>query len=157
MKVLFVCLGNICRSPTAHAIFRDICQKAHFDCEIDSAGTSAEHEGETPDPRAVKAAVGISFAGIRSRAICAADFAYFDYILAMDQQNLANLQRICPEQYRHKIRLVLSFHSDYPKWSAVPDPYYGGAKDFQWVCELLQDASRNLLQELQRQTAKLSR
>ncbi len=155
MKVLFVCLGNICRSPTAHAIFRDCCLMANFDCEVDSAGTSAYHQGEAPDPRAVKAADGICFAGIRSRAICAKDFEYFDYILAMDQNNLVNLQRICPKQYQHKICLVLSYHPDYPRWSEVPDPYYGSSEDFRWVCELLQAASRNLLQELKAKTRQV--
>ena len=123
-KVLFVCLGNICRSPTAEAVFRKRAQQARLEVIIDSAGTSGWHIGEPPDPRSIEAgeARGYSFKGQASRKVIRADFGEFDHVLAMDEKNLAALKEICPESYLPRIGLFLDY---VPNSSVreVPDPY----------------------------------
>jgi protein-tyrosine phosphatase len=151
MKVLFVCLGNICRSPTAHAIFRQLCVEQHFDCEIESAGTSASHKGEAPDPRSIKAAPEISFKGIYSRPVLPSDFTDYDLILAMDLQNLQELKRRCPVELQTKLHLLLEFHPNYPDFKEVPDPYYGGVRGFALVRQLITTACEGLLLQLKSQ------
>ena len=151
MKVLFVCLGNICRSPTAHAIFRQLCEEQHFKCEIESAGTSASHKGEAPDPRSIKAAPEVSFKGIYSRPVFPADFVDYDLILAMDTQNLQELKRRCPAELQGKLRLLLEFHPQYPAFQEVPDPYYGGSRGFELVRQLIASACEGLLVYLKSQ------
>ncbi len=151
VSVLFICMGNICRSPTAEGVFRDKVKQAGLEqrIEIDSAGTHDYHIGKPPDARAQRAALGRGYdlSALRGRQIHDEDFATFDYILAMDHDNLANLLRICPEQYQHKVRLYLSFsrlHAD----SEVPDPYYGGARGFEEVLDMVEDAAAGLLLDI---------
>ncbi|MCP4790088.1 MAG: low molecular weight phosphotyrosine protein phosphatase [Gammaproteobacteria bacterium] len=146
MKVLFVCLGNICRSPAAEGIFRHLCQlqgtQSMFVC--DSAGTAAYHIGKGPDPRMCQAAQakGIMLDDLRARQVSANDFYDFDLLVAMDNSNLSNLQAIKPADATAKLVMML----DYPSapMSQVPDPYYGGAEGFDQVLSLLQHACSNL-------------
>lgn len=149
IKILFVCLGNICRSPTAHAVFRQLAMKANFHCEVESAGTSASHKGAAPDPRSVKAASEYNFKGIQSRPVQANDFNEYDLILAMDLENLAALKRRCPPEQQHKIKLLMSYHPDFARQQEVPDPYYGGIRGFELVLQMIQTSCEHLLQALQ--------
>lgn len=152
-RVLFVCLGNICRSPTAHSVFRQLAAEQGLTLEIESAGTSASHKGESPDPRSVAAgkAAGYQFDGIRSRPVKPDDFAYYDLILAMDRQNLAELTTRCPAEHQHKLQLFMSYHPDFKSFPEVPDPYYGGSKGFELVLRLIEQSCQQLLQQLIRQ------
>ena len=133
VRVLFVCLGNICRSPTAEGVFRKLVQEQNLarQIEIDSAGTHAYHVGEPPDERAQAAALrrGIDISGLRGRKAIAADIRTFDYVLAMDNENYENLCAICPAGLESKIRLFLEFAPSRPE-KEVPDPYFGGAGGF---------------------------
>ena len=158
-KILFVCLGNICRSPTADGVFRHLAkQEAKLgELEIDSCGTSAHHVGESPDPRSVKAAKarGYDLSPIRSRKITLSDFAVFDYILAMDQQNLQQIERLAEQASKDivggsnaKVSLFLDFDTQSSQ-REVPDPYYGGARGFDQVIDLIEGASQGLITELQ--------
>jgi protein-tyrosine phosphatase len=151
MRILFVCMGNICRSPTAEGVFRRIAAQlnADLDFEIDSAGTHDYHVGESPDKRAIAAAKqrGIDLSGLRARTIEPDDFERFDLILAMDRENLSSLQRRAPASAIERIKLVMDFAPDaYTR--EVPDPYYGGARGFEEVLDLLEQASHGLLAEL---------
>ena len=150
VSVLFVCMGNICRSPTAEGVFRRHVAEAGLDdvVEIDSAGTHAYHVGEPPDMRAQQAAErrGVSLADIRARRVGPDDFERFHYIIAMDEDNLVMLHEQADEAHREKIRLFLEFGSG-PE-TEVPDPYYGGATGFERVLDLVEDASRGLLESL---------
>lgn len=148
MNVLFVCLGNICRSPTAHAVFRQQAAQAGLSVNVESAGTSASHKGEAPDPRSIKAASAYSFKGLRSRPVLDQDFNEYDLILAMDKQNLADLQRRCPPEHVHKVKLLMSYHPDFAKVPEVPDPYYGGPRGFDFVLQLIEVACQHLIIEL---------
>jgi protein-tyrosine phosphatase len=154
IKVLFVCMGNICRSPTAQGAFESVVGEADLSghIEIDSAGTHAYHVGEGPDRRAIKAASrrGIDLGGQRARRVEKADFAYFDYVLAMDSSNLDDLLSMCPTQHRAKVRLFLEFADD-PVQQDVPDPYYGGGQGFERVLDLVEAGSRGLLADIRRQ------
>lgn len=144
-SVLFVCLGNICRSPTAEAVMRAIAQRHDAEITIDSAGTIGYHQGNPPDRRAVAAGEsrGYSFDQIRSRPVEDDDFHRFDLILAADRQNLADLKAICPTEQQHKLKLILDFaESDYQE---VPDPYYGGSQGFELVLDLLEEACQGVL------------
>ena len=149
-KILFVCLGNICRSPTAHAVMRHKATKRATPIVVESAGTSASHRGQAPDPRSVSQgnAAGYSFAGIVSRPVKDSDFAEYDLILAMDKDNLAQLQRRCPPAHQHKLQLFLSFHPNFPDIAEVPDPYYGGSRGFALVLQLIEQGCDALLQQL---------
>ena len=150
--VLFVCLGNICRSPTAEGIFTQKVADAglshHF--EIDSAGTSNYHPGKPPDSRSIATANkhGYLIDHLRARQICSWDFDIFDYILAMDNDNLAYLRHETPSTWQGQLSLMLDFHPSLPAGSQVPDPYLGGSKGFDHVIELLEQASDGLLQHL---------
>jgi protein-tyrosine phosphatase len=153
VSVLFVCLGNICRSPTAEGVFRKLIAEAGLDGQIrvDSAGTAGYHEGAPPDARAMAAASGRGFdlAGIRARRVVASDFEEFDLILAMDEDNLVDLQQVAPEGARARIMLLL----DYAPGNigrAVPDPYYGGRNGFERVLDLVTEACSGLLEDLRR-------
>ena len=154
VKVLFVCLGNICRSPTAEGVFRHLVQQLSYDdrIQIDSAGTHAYHVGEPPDTRAQQAAArrGIDLSGLRGRQALAADFERFDYVLAMDQDNFDNLLAICPAGLEHKLRLFLEFAPERTE-REVPDPYFGGASGFDRVLDMIEEASQGLLADIQRQ------
>ena len=147
-SVLFVCLGNICRSPTAEAVFRAKATQAGLRLKIDSAGTHGYHIGKGPDPRSEQAgkARGYDFSGLACRRVDDDDFEKFDYILGMDAENVKNLKKRCPEELHARIHLFLSFaDSDFDE---VPDPYYGGLKGFELVLDLIEAASDGLLKQL---------
>jgi len=148
-NVLFVCMGNICRSPSAEAVFRHKAQKLGLDIHIDSAGTIGSHVREKPDQRAIKAgqARGYSFDNIKARKVSIDDFKKFDLILAMDNQNVSDLAKIVPEYMLVKVRLFLDFAENHDDVE-VPDPYYGGARGFQYVLDLVEDASDGLLKKM---------
>lgn len=154
VRVLFVCLGNICRSPTAEGVFRLTVQRAGLleHIEIDSAGTHAYHVGEPPDARAQEAARrrGIDLSGLRGRRVTRADFERFDYLLAMDEENYQNLMAICPPAQEDKVRLFLEFAPHRPE-REVPDPYFGGNAGFERVLDMIEEASAGLLAHLRRQ------
>lgn len=153
ISVLFVCMGNICRSPTAEGVFRKYVSDAGLDADIqaDSAGTHAYHSGEPADRRAHAAALrrGFSLEGIRARRVTEEDFDTFDYILAMDQDNLMVLQERAPNELRGKVRLFLEF-AESRRENEVPDPYYGGAAGFERVLDLVEEASQGLLETLRK-------
>jgi len=156
-RVLFVCLGNICRSPTAEGVFRKLAAEHGLAerIEIDSAGTGAWHVGHPPDPRALAEARrrGMDLSGLRARQVRPEDFERFDLILAMDQENLEDLLAICPPQYRDKVRLFTAFGPPgCPK--EVPDPYYGGPDGFRKVFDLIEACGRGLLEHLTRNGLK---
>jgi protein-tyrosine phosphatase len=148
VKVLFVCMGNICRSPTAHGVFHTLVEQHGLAdrIEIDSAGTHAYHVGEQPDSRAQATAVrrGYDLSSIRARRVSDEDFQYYDYILAMDRDNLSILQRKCPETHQQKLSLFLDFAKDRNE-NEVPDPYYGGVSGFERVIDMIEQASEGLL------------
>ncbi|EOV0101945.1 TPA: low molecular weight phosphotyrosine protein phosphatase [Vibrio vulnificus] len=147
-KILVVCMGNICRSPTGEAVLRAKAQQLGIDVEVDSAGTIGYHAGNTPDHRSMQAGQqrGYSFNGIRSRQVELKDFEYFDWILAADKANLADLLTICPEKYRYKLSLFLS-HANL-EYEEIPDPYYGGEEGFDLVLDLIEAASEAILENV---------
>lgn len=155
MRILFVCLGNICRSPTAEVVFRAVASREAPDIvlEIDSAGTAGYHVGELPDRRTRQAAArrGYDLSALRARVVEPRDFEYFDLILAMDRENLRALERRAPAERRERLRLFLDFAPE-TGISEVPDPYYGGPNGFEDVLDLIEAASRGLLQHLRRQS-----
>ena len=148
LSVLFCCMGNICRSPTAEGVFRRQVTAAGLDnrIRIDSAGTHDYHVGHAPDPRSRAAAAGRGYelGALRARLVTVQDFARFDYILAMDNGNLAELRRMAPREYRSKPRLIMEF-GDRHAATEVPDPYYGGVAGFEEVLDLAEDACAGLL------------
>ncbi|MET3119198.1 protein-tyrosine phosphatase [Undibacterium sp. GrIS 1.8] len=150
--VLFVCMGNICRSPTAEGVFRSKIEAAGLADAflIDSAGTHAYHVGEPPDLRSQEFAAkrGINLSQQRARKVALGDFAQFDLILAMDKANLALLEAACPIEYRHKLGLMMQYATQ-SKADEVPDPYYGGGRGFDVVLDYIEDASDGLLSTLQ--------
>ncbi|WP_354624439.1 low molecular weight protein-tyrosine-phosphatase [Psychromonas sp. MME2] len=148
VKILIVCLGNICRSPTAEAVLRTKVQQRGLDCIIDSAGTINHHQGDLPDQRARRAAAlrGYRFDGIVSRPISAKDFEYFDFIFAADNHNLADLKALCPNHLQHKLSLFLSYGDS--ECAEIPDPYYGGDQGFEEVLDLIENASDHIIAKL---------
>ena len=148
IKVLFVCMGNICRSPTAEGVVRVMVERAGLSdrVELDSAGTHGWHVGAPPDPRAQKAAArrGYDLSGLRARRVEAADYARFDHVLAMDRDNLALLLDACPEEHRRKLGLFLDYAENFDE-EEVPDPYYGGVDGFERVLDMVEDAARGLI------------
>ncbi len=153
MKLLFVCLGNICRSPTAEIVLREIAAREapELGLEVDSAGTAGWHLGAPPDSRSIEAALrrGYDLRNRRARILEPADFERFDLLLAMDSSNLETLQRRAPAHVRERVRLFLSFAPQLER-TEVPDPYYGGPNGFEEVLDLVEAASRALLQQLRR-------
>ncbi|NYE60420.1 protein-tyrosine phosphatase [Duganella sp. 1224] len=151
VSVLFVCMGNICRSPTAEGVFRRRVAAAGLSGRfvIDSAGTHGYHVGEPPDQRSMEYASrrGYDLSAQRSRKVTALDFEDFDHLLAMDHDNLALLRAACPPQHRHKLGLMMA-HATRSAADVVPDPYYGGSQGFDLVLDYLEDAADGLLATL---------
>lgn len=156
-KVLFVCLGNICRSPTAHGVFQHMVIQGGWQDKItvDSAGTSDWHIGHPPDKRTVQAASqrGYDLSDLRARQAQTSDFRTYQYILAMDESNLYELQRLSPKHYAGHLGLFLGFSSQ-DSYEEVPDPYYGGAQGFETVLDLVENASQGLLEHIIKQLDK---
>jgi len=148
-KVLFVCMGNICRSPTAQGVFRKMVADAGLEgcVVIESAGTHAYHVGEPPDARAQQAAKrrGYEIGDLRARQITQEDFRSFDLILAMDWENLALLQQQCARPHKHKLHLLMRFAGEHDA-ATVPDPYYGGPEGFNTVLDYVEDACQGLIE-----------
>mgnify|MGYP003302609516 CR=1 FL=1 len=155
VSVMFVCLGNICRSPTAHGVFESLVKEFGLQDQIvvESSGTGGWHIGESPDKRATVFAAtrGFDLADLRAQQFKASDFDCFDYILAMDKQNLRDLEMLRPEGYRGVLDLFLSFSA--MKDDEVPDPYYGGDAGFEHVLDLVESASKGLLAHIQEQAS----
>jgi len=152
VSVLFVCLGNICRSPSAHGVFEALVARHGLGDHIyvDSAGTAAYHIGKSPDSRSIGAAKqrGYDLSQLRARQVDVDDFNQFDYILAMDTENLTNLQAIKPDAFLGEVRLFLDYAQATER--EVPDPYYGGEAGFNQVLDLVEKASAGLLLRIQR-------
>jgi protein-tyrosine phosphatase len=152
-RVLFVCMGNICRSPTAEGVFRKLLEERapELDVLVDSAGTHAYHVGEPPDPRAQRAALrrGVDLSAQRARRVTEQDFVHFELVLAMDEQNREALLEICPSEHRGRVRLLLEFAPQAGR-SDVPDPYYGGSSGFEHVLDLVEEAAVGVLEHLRR-------
>lgn len=149
-RILFVCLGNICRSPTAEGVFRCRARQAGLTAlQIDSAGTAGWHIGKAPDPRTVAAAKrrGYDLSALRARQIRAADFDNFDLVLAMDKQNLAELKSIAPRGAKTSLGLFLDYAGN-AAFREVPDPYYGGDAGFEQVLDLIEQASDGVIARL---------
>lgn len=150
VAVLFVYLGNICRSPTAHGVFEKLVAEQGLDSQIriDSAGTGDWHLGKQPDPRTLLAGQqrGYDFSHLRARQVTAADFDVFDYILAMDGKNLANLQQLQPPHFGGRLSLFLPFGQG--SIDEVPDPYAGGSEGFEQVLDMVELAAQGLLAHL---------
>lgn len=155
VNVLFVCLGNICRSPTAHGIFETMVADAGLQDQIriDSAGTGDWHIGKSPDPRAAEAAMSRNhdLSHLRARQVRPEDFLEFDYILAMDRQNLWDLKALALPEFDGHLGLFLDYGSS--GLEEVPDPYCGGRENFEQVLDLVEDAAQGLLSHLQQQLA----
>ncbi|GAB4180869.1 MAG: low molecular weight protein-tyrosine-phosphatase [Rhodocyclaceae bacterium] len=153
MKVLLVCMGNICRSPSAEGVLRHYLALSGLAKRvfIDSAGTYGYHVGAPPDARAQKAAIrrGIDISRLRARPVEPEDFERFDMILAMDRDNLEDLRRLCPPHHQEKIELFMRY-SGRERDADVPDPYYGGPDGFERVLDMIEDAARGLADELRR-------
>ena len=153
-SVLFVCMGNICRSPTAEGIFRHMINEKNIsDFFItDSAGTHAYHVGAPPDHRAQDTAEsrGIDLSDLRGRKVCVTDFDKFDYILAMDKDNYEILDEMCPAHKKNQLMLFLDFAKGLA-FDEVPDPYYGGTKGFEKVFDMLENASSGLIEHIEKQ------
>ncbi|MEQ9448253.1 MAG: low molecular weight protein-tyrosine-phosphatase [Rhodospirillaceae bacterium] len=155
IKVLFVCTGNICRSPTAEGVFNHLVSSAGLGEHIgaESAGTHGYHVGEPPDPRTVEAAArrGFDLSGQRARRVRAEDFHAFDMILAMDRGHLSYLQALQPQGARAEVKLFLDYH---PAGTVkdVPDPYYGGAHGFEQVLDMVEAAAVRLIEQLQQRS-----
>ncbi|MBN8473821.1 low molecular weight protein-tyrosine-phosphatase [Sulfuritalea sp.] len=150
-KVLFVCTGNICRSPTAEGVARDLARRLGVEqrFEFDSAGTHGYHIGDPPDPRTVAAARkrGYDLAHLRARRVTEFDFLRFHHVLAMGHDHLQWLRRACPPEQRDKLRLFLDFSRRFDG-REVPDPYYGGPDGFEQVLDMVEDAASQLIAQL---------
>lgn len=155
MKVLFVCMGNICRSPSAHGIFRDMVAKAGWSdrIQVDSAGTENWHQGKAPDSRSQTHAQqrGYDISDLRAMQLRPEHLHDFDLVLVMDADNLAKAHRIAPTGTEHKLRYFSDFCQHSPAGSQVPDPYYGGADGFEQVLDMLEDGCTGLLAHCQTQ------
>lgn len=152
MKILMVCLGNICRSPMAEGILRHQVRQSNMQVETDSAGTSHYHFGEGPDHRATRAMLrhGIDISDLRARQFTAADFHTFDRILAMDESNLANMIALAPDAaMARKVMLIMDHVPDHALRS-VPDPYFGGEEGFEQVYHMLTEACNALIKDIQK-------
>ena len=148
-RILFFCMGNICRSPTAEGVMRAKLAAAGMDVEVDSAGTHGYHVGAPPDDRTQDHALkrGYDLSTLRARQLEAADFERFDLVLAMDSDNLNRARTLCPPSQRHRLKLLMAY-APAEHGRVVPDPYYGGAADFETVLDLVEVACDGLLAEL---------
>jgi protein-tyrosine phosphatase len=159
-RLLFVCLGNICRSPMAEGVFRRIAEEEgvlHL-FDIDSAGLGHWHIGQAPDTRAQKAARGrgIDISGQSARQVKHGDFARFDLLLAMDEGNFQDLTQLAPADARHKVRRFLDF-APMARTKDVPDPFFGGPEGFDHALDLIEQAARGLLASLTADEARVKR
>ena len=147
-RVLFVCTGNICRSPTAEGVLRHLAKEAGIDVHVESAGTGDWHVGHPPDERAQHHARsrGYDLSAQRARQVSPGDFKRFDFIVAMDRSHLRVLEAQCPPEHRAKLQLLVAGRD-------VPDPYYGGAEGFERVLDMIESACKSLLQEMKRVTS----
>ncbi len=154
VQVLFVCLGNICRSPTAHGVFQQMVYDAGMAQQIavESSGTAGWHVGKSPDSRSKAAAGqrGYDLSGLRARQVVPDDFHQYDYILAMDLSNLEDLEAIAPDAHSAHLGLFLEFGSQ-RRYREVPDPYYSGTEGFELVLDLVEDAAQGLLSHIREQ------
>jgi len=150
-RVLFVCMGNICRSPTAEAVVRELARRElpGFALDVDSAGTHGYHAGSPPDERSIVAARrrGYELSALRARVVEAGDFAQFDLVVAMDEEVYERLQRIAPRKQAARLALFMDFAPGFGRRD-VPDPYYGGATGFEEVLDLVEEGARGLLASL---------
>ena len=157
-RVLFVCMGNICRSPMAEGVFRHQLRAMNLDRRIvaDSAGTHAYHIGEAPDLRAQRAVEkrGYDISGIRARKIVAQDIAHFDLILAMDRKCLEAIRLICPPEYADRLGLFMDYAQGFDE-DEVPDPYYGSGEGFERVLDMVEDASSGLAAVVKERVSRL--
>lgn len=153
VKVLFCCMGNICRSPTAHGVFLNMVKTEGLGdrIHVDSAGTHAYHIQEPPDRRAQEAAMrrNVNLSGLRARKAVSEDFIDFDYIIAMDESNYADLSAIAPQEHVKKLKMFLDF-APHLQIKEVPDPYYGGQNGFERVLDMVEVASQGLLEHLKK-------
>jgi protein-tyrosine phosphatase len=151
LAILFVCTGNICRSPTAHAVFMHCVKQAGLEDEIavDSAGTHGYHAGDPPDPRSIEAAArrGYELSSLRARRLVRQDFERFDLVLVADSGHRAHVARLIKPSQGHKLRKILDYSRRY-RGMDVPDPYYGGPQGFDLVLDMLEDAAEGLLEAL---------
>lgn len=151
MRILFVCLGNICRSPTVEGVARELARREapHLQLHFDSAGTADYHVGDPPDARSIRAALarGYDLSPLRARQLQRDDFNRFDLLLAMDEENLSNMLRIAPATHAHRARLFLDYAPG-TGMASVPDPYYGDAAGFERVIDLAEHGVRGLLRDI---------
>lgn len=153
VKVLFVCMGNICRSPVAEGVFAQLIEQQGLTehVQVDSAGTHAYHVGNPPDPRSLQTALrrGIDISNLRARRFAEDDFHEFDYVLAMDSDNYRNLSAVCPPEARYKLKMFLDFAPHLNELD-VPDPYYGGELGFERVLDLVEAAAEGLVEHIRK-------
>jgi protein-tyrosine phosphatase len=153
VSVLFICMGNICRSPTAQGVFRGLVQEAGLAdlIQIDSAGTHAYHLDKAPDPRAQETARrrGLDLSDLRARLAEPEDFDRFDYVVAMDQDNFHSLLELCTREQESKIHLLMDFAPEL-RVREVPDPYYGADRGFEQVFDMVEAAAAGLLEYIRR-------
>jgi len=152
INILFVCMGNICRSPSAEGFFARALQQSPFkeQVSIDSAGTHSYHVGHAPDERAVDTAAqfGVDISRLRARKVAPADFYDYDLIVVMDRDNLAALQAIAPADATASLKMMMEYHPQ-GQPEEVPDPYYGGLDGFKYMCDLLDSSTSGLLKEVE--------
>ena len=158
-RVLFVCMGNICRSPMAEGVFRQLVRQAGLDevVKVESAGTHAFHAGEAPDKRAqgTSAKRGYDISDLRARRVDEGDFERFDLILAMDWDNLSLLQQMAPKRAHHKLQLLMRFATEHES-ATIPDPYYGAQQGFDQALDLIEDACAGLLEVARRRATQVA-
>ena len=158
-KILFVCMGNICRSPTAQGVFQALVKAGNLQDFVvsDSAGTHDFHAGEAPDQRANNAAAkrGYELSASVARKIELADFSDYDYILAMDWENLALLQRLCPRGLQHKLQLLMRFATEFEA-ATINDPYHGGPQGFEQALDYIEDACNGLMEVVRRRATMVA-
>jgi protein-tyrosine phosphatase len=158
-RVLFVCMGNICRSPMAEGVFRQLVRQAGLDdvVKVDSAGTHAFHAGETPDRRAqaITAKRGYDITDLRARQVQDKDFEAYDLILAMDWDNLGLLQQMAPKKAHHKLQLLMRFATEHES-ATIPDPYYGAQQGFDQALDFIEDACAGLLEVARRRATQVA-